>query len=317
MMSRKPYINSSHGYTHSTVITLKYCRLIRMRLGTEFKNTIKDNGIELHVSAAYAKEQNGPAERSGGMLIEVGRTLHTNSKIPKNLWPQSYHCAAYLLNRTPNRALGWKTPYEVAHEQTGHPGKKPYIGHLRIFGTRVYEKIPAEKIPRKDKMATRSLIGYLVGYEATNQFLVWNPRNGTVTKRRDVTFDEKLRFDPQNPYIEDVVVDAIPRQTTTLNRSNEPAMKILDFDQSDSEEEDQVLDEDSSAESPESSGEIEHPPTVINEEACLRELSERPWTLYDARRHAVGIWGTTRRFRGRKRWKRRRVFTSKREVKSP
>ena len=110
-----------------------------VRLGTEFKNTIKDNGIELHVSAAYAKEQNGPAERSGGMLIEVGRTLHTNSKIPKNLWPQSYHCAAYLLNRTPNRALGWKTPYEVAHEQTGHPGKKPYIGHLRIFGTRVYE----------------------------------------------------------------------------------------------------------------------------------------------------------------------------------
>ena len=39
-----------------------------------------------------------------------------------------------------------------------------------------------------------------------------------------------------------LVVDAIPRQTTTLHRSNEPAMKILDFDQSDSEEEDQVLD---------------------------------------------------------------------------
>ena len=70
-------------------------------------------------------------------------------------------------------------------------------------------------------MATRSLIGYLVGYEATNQFLVWNPRNGTVTKRRDVTFDEKLRFDPQNPYIEDVVVDAIVKPLLSTGRMNQ------------------------------------------------------------------------------------------------
>jgi len=56
-----------------------------IRLGNEFKKSLTDNGIGFQDSTAYAKEQNGPAERSGRMLIEVARTLHVNSKTPKNL----------------------------------------------------------------------------------------------------------------------------------------------------------------------------------------------------------------------------------------
>lgn len=152
-------------------------------LGKEFQQKIKKDGTEWHNSAAYAKEQHGGSERSGRMLIETSRTLHVSSKIPKNLWPESYKCAAYLLNRTPNRYLDWNTPYEVVYERIGQPGKKLYIGHLRIVGTRAYEKIPKERIPNKDKLAPRALIGYLVGYEGTNQFYIWNPRTGTVNKK--------------------------------------------------------------------------------------------------------------------------------------
>ncbi|KAN0082292.1 hypothetical protein V8E54_003590 [Elaphomyces granulatus] len=85
-------------------------------------------------------------------LIGVGRTLHVYSNIPKNLWPSP--TAAPRTFESNN--LGWKTPFEVAHEHTGRPSKKSYIGHLRIFGTWVYEQIPTEEIPRKDKVLTPS-----------------------------------------------------------------------------------------------------------------------------------------------------------------
>jgi hypothetical protein len=221
-------------------------------LGKDFVLTLKDNGTEWHTSVAYAKEQNGGSERSGRMLIEESRTFHVDSKIPKNLWPQTYHCAAYLLNRTPNRALDWTTPYEVIRERTGKPGKKPYIGHLKIFGSRVYEMIPTELIKRKDKMAPRALIGYLVGYEGTNQFWVWNPRNGTVNKKRDVTFDEKIRYDPKDPYIEDIIVNAVPRLTTVVDISvDQPELRTHVFNDSETEdsEREEALNENSAQES--------------------------------------------------------------------
>ena len=207
-------------------------------LGKEFVDTLTDKGIEWHQAVAYAKEQHGGSERSGRMLIETSRCLHVMSKIPKDLWPASYHCSAYLLNRTPNRGLDWKTPYEVVHERLGTPNKKPYVGHLRIFGTRVYEKIPDEKIPNKDKQAPRALVGYLVSYDGTNQFWVWNPRKGTVAKKRDVTFDEKIQYDPKNPYVEDAIVDAVPRLSTVLDLgiSNQPIAREFEFDDTSEDE---------------------------------------------------------------------------------
>jgi hypothetical protein len=60
------------------------------------------------------------------------------------------------------------------------------------------------------------------------------------TKRRDVTFDENT----YSFYVEDVLVDAIPPQVTTLDMSNEPKLKMLEFDQTDSEEENPVSAED-------------------------------------------------------------------------
>jgi hypothetical protein len=84
------------------------------------------------------------------------------SKIPQDLWPASYHCSAYLLNRTPNR-----------------------------------------------------------GYDGTNQFWVWNSRKGIVAKKGDIAFDEKIQYDPKNPYVEDGIVNAVPLLSTLENQINQ------------------------------------------------------------------------------------------------
>jgi hypothetical protein len=89
-------------------------------------------GIEFQIRAPHVKQQNGSAERSGKSLIDRSRSVRVTSNIPLALSPEIYMCAAYLLNRTPTRALGWKTPFEMAY------GKKPSLAHLKFYGCRAY-----------------------------------------------------------------------------------------------------------------------------------------------------------------------------------
>ena len=55
------------------------------------------------------------------------------------LWEKACSTAVYLQNRIPHRILEDKTPEEA------FTGKRPEVGHLRIFGCPVYIHIPVEK----------------------------------------------------------------------------------------------------------------------------------------------------------------------------
>jgi hypothetical protein len=52
----------------------------------------------------------------------------SDSGLPKYLWAEAFNAVTYVHNRTPTRALGGRTPYEVVH------GVKPDVSHLRAFG---------------------------------------------------------------------------------------------------------------------------------------------------------------------------------------
>ena len=122
-------------------------------------------GIRLQIRAPHTEEQNGSAERSGKNLIVRSRSMSVTSNLPLPLAPEIYVAAAYLLNRTPTRTIGWKTPFEMAYS------KQPSIAHLRVYGCRAYALRP--QIPRGDKLSPRALIGYLVGYDSSNIYRVW------------------------------------------------------------------------------------------------------------------------------------------------
>jgi hypothetical protein len=124
-------------------------------------------GIRLQIRAPHTEEQNGSAERLGKNLIVRSRSMSITSNLPLPLAPEIYVAAAYLLNRTPTRTIGWKTPFEMAYS------KQPSIAHLRVYGCRAYAL--RTKIPRGDKLSPRALIGYLVGYDSSNIYRVWLP----------------------------------------------------------------------------------------------------------------------------------------------
>ena len=58
-----------------------------------------------------------------------------------------------------------------------------------------------KKDERKRKLKPRAYISYLVGYDATNIYLIWVPALEKVIRTWDVTFNESLFFDP---YLEDL-----------------------------------------------------------------------------------------------------------------
>lgn len=173
-------------------------------LGNEILPHVTATGVSLDLTAPYTPEQNGPAERAGGVINTIARALRIKALLPADMWPVAIEHATYLVRRRPIRALGWKTPYEMVN------GRKPNLGNLRIFGSLAY--IKRQNIPRKEKLSPRTEIGYLIGYHASNIYKIWRPGAKKIIQvSRDVSFDEDRIFDPYEPVhlISDKLNDSI------------------------------------------------------------------------------------------------------------
>lgn len=158
-------------------------KLFRSDFGGEFigmKPIFAEFGIQWETSAPEAKDQNGVSESAVRVIFTRARTMIAGcpSKVPKALYMEALACATYIGNLVPTTAVTNITPFEAFHN------KIPELGHLRVWGCDAYY---VDYSP-SDKLAPRALKGIFVGYEAKNQYRIWNGRS--VIIRRDVTFDE-------------------------------------------------------------------------------------------------------------------------------
>ncbi|CAL2276450.1 unnamed protein product [Prunus armeniaca] len=70
-------------------------------------------GIIHQMTTPFTPQQNGVSERKNRQLLEVGCSLMLDMSVPHHLWRYAVLSAAYLINRTPNRILDFKTPHDV------------------------------------------------------------------------------------------------------------------------------------------------------------------------------------------------------------
>jgi hypothetical protein len=162
-------------------------------LQAAFHNFMDMRGIRVERSAPDTPQQNGHAERSGSMIVAKARSLSIESRLPRDLWPELILTAVYILNRTPVKALAWKTPYEIVYKTA------PDLSNLRVIGSKAWVLITNKKL---EKLAPRAIVGYLVGYEASNIWRIWIPTLGRVVATRDVRFDETQRWGGDTPQIQ-------------------------------------------------------------------------------------------------------------------
>jgi hypothetical protein len=76
----------------------------------DFRNYCEENEIKRQLTAAYAPQQNGIAERKNRTLLDMVRSMISSKNIPKSFWAEAVNWANYVLNRSPTAAISDVTP---------------------------------------------------------------------------------------------------------------------------------------------------------------------------------------------------------------
>ena len=66
-------------------------------------------------------------------------------------------------------------------------GKKPYVNHLRVFGSICYKHVPDARRKQLDDKCEAMI---LVGYHKTGAYRLYNPIIGKVIISKDIIIDE-------------------------------------------------------------------------------------------------------------------------------
>ena len=175
--------------------------------GNEVKTMIEDEGCTFENSPPNLPEMNGPAERSGGIIVRTARALMNDTGLPRNLWPEAIYSATYILNRMPTMIDNqWIVPWNELMKQAAPDGvrdQRVNLSNIRLYGCLTYSRIMNMRRIQSDKMAPRAEIGFLVGYVSKNLYKIWFPNKnqgqGRVEIVRDAVFDETRRYSKDKP----------------------------------------------------------------------------------------------------------------------
>ncbi|CAH2105332.1 unnamed protein product [Euphydryas editha] len=176
------FLNKAENVTKNKVLYFRSDNGLEF-MNNEVRKLFEKRGIIHQTTVPYTPEQNGKAERENRTLIEAARTMLCATDLPKKLWAEAVHTAAYVINRTSKSNEIGKTPYET------WTGKQFDITDLRIFGNPVYVHIPKEQRRKWDPKGEK---GIMVGYsEDVKGYRIYFLKNNRVELKRDVVFLEK------------------------------------------------------------------------------------------------------------------------------
>ena len=148
----------------------------------QFVKYLQSEGVRHELTVPKTPQQNGVAERLNRTLIEMTRAMLAGSNLPQNLWAETLSTAVYIRNRSPTKAVKRMTPYEALH------GRKPDVGHFRVFGCVSYAHIAKDERKKLDVTARRCV---LVGYGTeVKGYRLYDPARDKVFYSRDVKFNE-------------------------------------------------------------------------------------------------------------------------------
>ncbi|GJW78729.1 retrotransposon protein, putative, ty1-copia subclass [Tanacetum coccineum] len=94
-------------------------------MSQEFLDHLKDHGIIAHRTPPYTSQHNGVSERRNRTLLDMVRSMMSQTTLPKSFWDYALETAARILNMVPTKKVE-KTPYEVWH------GQAPKLSYLKF-----------------------------------------------------------------------------------------------------------------------------------------------------------------------------------------
>jgi transposase InsO family protein len=156
------------------------CDQGRENLAAELRQTYKDRGIEVVLSATDQHQQNGVAEAMNKVLLQMLSPTLDQSGLPQKYWTYLVAAIVHIRNRCPTKALPG-TPYEA------YFGEKPDLSHLRVLGSYGHALLSSQK---RKKLGARTFPVRLLGYQGHTNYYVLD-QNGKVHITNNVVFDER------------------------------------------------------------------------------------------------------------------------------
>ncbi|XP_071722966.1 uncharacterized protein [Rutidosis leptorrhynchoides] len=198
----------------------KRIKVIRSDNGQEFNDFqfYASHGILHQTSCVECPEQNGRVEKKHQHILNVGRALLFQSKLPLKLWGYAVSHAIHLVNRTPTPILNNKTPYEMLHN------KIPDISHLRVFGSLCFI---STLDMNKTKFTSRSSQCIRLGYQdGTKGYKVLHLNNHSIQLGYHVVFYEHIfSYDGPRVYLNDLCL-ILPARSRNLPVEDEYANNV-------------------------------------------------------------------------------------------
>ncbi|GKC79250.1 retrotransposon protein, putative, ty1-copia subclass [Tanacetum coccineum] len=101
-----------------------------------------------HRTPPYTPQHNGVSERRNRTLLDMVRSMMSQTTLPKSFWDYALESAARILNMVPTKKVE-KTPYEVWH------GQAPKLSYLKVWGCEALVK--RDTLTKPDKLEPRSI----------------------------------------------------------------------------------------------------------------------------------------------------------------
>lgn len=195
----------------------------------EFKKFLENEGIAQQLTVEYTPQQNGVAERANRTLVEMARCLMLQAKLPNSLWAEAINTATFLRNRCPTKSLENETPYGAWFNE------KPYVGFLRIIGSKV---VALNKSGKCKKFDSKGLEYILVGYsQESKAYRLWRQGTKTIIKARDVKFFERMDEEITNG-----VFTNFDEESDEEELSNKEENEEDDYDRNQHDEEQKIIE---------------------------------------------------------------------------
>ncbi|CAN1817779.1 Retrovirus-related Pol polyprotein from transposon RE1, partial [Linum perenne] len=162
-------------------------RSFRADWGGEYQKLsayLRDHGIMEQTSCPHTPEQNGCAERKHRHIVETGRTLIHQAKLPLQYWTYAFQAAVYIINRLPSSVLNNVSPYYCLFNAD------PDYTSLRVFGCLCF---PWLKPYAAHKLDAKSAPCVFLGYSTRHKgYYCLNLHTQKVQVSRHVLFDETV-----------------------------------------------------------------------------------------------------------------------------
>ncbi|GJW26677.1 retrotransposon protein, putative, ty1-copia subclass [Tanacetum coccineum] len=156
-------------------------------ISQEFLDLLKEHGIISHRTPPYMPQNNGVSERRNRTLLDMVRSMMSQTTQPKSFWDYALETAARILNMVPTKKVD-KTPYDIWH------GQAPKLSYLKVWGCKALVK--RDTLTKPDKLDPRSFRCIFVGYpNETMGYSFYNPSENKVFVARNVEFFENDLID--------------------------------------------------------------------------------------------------------------------------